>query len=91
MIVLLAAFLAGALLAQPPQQAPATGPSSPQWVKLGIADKLRYDARHFIEVDNIVYAGIGASLDQWRERPGQDHRAERIFKAAAGSVNPAAA
>ncbi len=34
-------------------------------------DKLRYDARHFFDIDNLVYAGIGASLDQWRDRPGE--------------------
>lgn len=75
MIVLLAVSVAGALLAQQqqtqPQQTTDAGPSSPQWQKLSVADKLRYDARHFVAIDNIVYAGIGASLDQWRDRPGQ--------------------
>jgi len=48
-----------------------TGPSSPQWSGLSVKEKLRYDARHLVDVENIVYAGIGAGLDQWRERPGQ--------------------
>ncbi|HLN04188.1 MAG TPA: hypothetical protein VK335_33185 [Bryobacteraceae bacterium] len=34
-------------------------------------EKLRYDARHFFDVEHLVYAGMGAGLDQWRERPGQ--------------------
>jgi hypothetical protein len=49
----------------------AVGPQSPQWSRLGVEDKLRYDARHFIDVDNFVYAGIGAAIDQWRDRPGE--------------------
>jgi hypothetical protein len=75
MIVLLAVTVTSALLAQQPQpadtQIPPTGPQSAQWKGLSVADKLRYDARHFFDVDNIIYAGIGASIDQWRQRPGQ--------------------
>jgi hypothetical protein len=48
-----------------------TGPQSPAWSRLGVDDKLRYDARHFVDVDNFVYAGIGAAIDQWRDRPGE--------------------
>jgi hypothetical protein len=73
----LAVCAGGLLLAQPPDStAPpgalsdaATGPQSPQWKRLSVEDKLRYDARHFFEVDNFVYAGIGAGIDQWRDRP----------------------
>jgi hypothetical protein len=73
----LAVCAGGLLLAQPPDSsaspdAPsgaATGPQSPQWKRLSVEDKLRYDARHFFAVDNFVYAGIGAGIDQWRGRP----------------------
>ncbi len=34
-----------------------------------MGEKLRYDARHVFDVDNFVYAGIGAAVDQLRERP----------------------
>lgn len=49
----------------------ASGPESPQWPALSVEDKLRYDARHFFDIENLIYAAIGASLDQWRDRPGQ--------------------
>src|SRR6266849_4841452 len=52
-------------------QSAASGPQSPQWSRLSVEDKLRYDARHFADIDNFVYAGIGAALDQWRNRPGE--------------------
>ena len=74
---MLALSVAGLLVAQepspstPPAGSDATsGPQSPQWAALSVEDKLRYDARHFFDIDNLVYAGIGASLDQWRDRPG---------------------
>jgi hypothetical protein len=34
-----------------------------------VKEKLRYDARHFFDADNIVFAGMGAGLDQLRDRP----------------------
>lgn len=68
MIVLLAVTVSATLISQ---QTPASGPQSPQWQRLSVGDKLRYDARHLFDVDNIVYAGIGASLDQLRDRPGE--------------------
>ncbi|MGA3186622.1 MAG: hypothetical protein ABSF22_05870 [Bryobacteraceae bacterium] len=34
-------------------------------------DKLRYDARHLFDIDNLIYAGIGAGFDQLRDRPGE--------------------
>ena len=49
----------------------APGPSSPQWHSLSVKEKFRYDARHLFDVENLVFAGMGAGLDQWRERPGQ--------------------
>ena len=70
MVVLLVVTVAGAFLGQQ-QPTPDTGPQSPQWNGLSVGDKLRYDARHFFDVENIVYAGIGASVDQLRDRPGQ--------------------
>jgi hypothetical protein len=36
-----------------------------------VADKLRYDARHFVDVQNIIFAGMGAALDQARDRPSE--------------------
>jgi hypothetical protein len=74
MLVLIAPV---ALLAQEPVQQPApdvtaakAGPKSPQWKALSVKEKLKYDARHFVEIDNIVFAGIGAAEDQARDRPG---------------------
>ena len=74
--LLLALILSGAVLAQQSGSAPAgapstaiSGPQSPQWRRLGVEDKLRYDARHLVEFDNFVYAGIGAAFDQARNRP----------------------
>ncbi len=73
---LLALLLSGAVLAQQPGSDPTSGPSgatsgpqSPQWRSLSVEDKLRYDARHLFEFDNLVYAGIGAAFDQARNRP----------------------
>jgi hypothetical protein len=76
----LALACAGVLLAQDPGTQPppsgsvsssASGPTSPQWRGLTIKEKLAYDSRHFFDVENIVFAGIGAGLDQWRDRPGE--------------------
>jgi hypothetical protein len=74
--LLLALTLSGAILAQQPASdasvapsAATTGPKSPQWRGLSVEEKLRYDARHLFEIDNLVYAGIGAVFDQARNRP----------------------
>ena len=48
-----------------------SGPESPQWRGLSVKEKLRYDARHLFDIDNLVYAGIGAAFDQWRDRPSE--------------------
>ena len=60
----------------PPPVAPAapesnakSGPTSPQWQKMSVKEKLEYDGKHFVDPENIVFAGIGASFDQLRERP----------------------
>jgi hypothetical protein len=56
----------------PASAASATsGPKSPQWKALSVKEKLAYDWRHLFEVDNVVFAGIGAAFDQGRDRPGQ--------------------
>lgn len=54
-----------------PQPAATVGPSSQQWKALSVTDKLRYDGRHLFDVDNLVFAAIGASFDQWRDHPSQ--------------------
>ena len=51
--------------------AAASGPQSPQWSRLSVEDKLKYDGRHMFDVDNIIFAGIGAAFDQGRDRPGE--------------------
>jgi len=58
-------------LAEPLTDASTSGPKSPDWPALSVEDKLRYDARHFFDYDNLIYAGVGAGLDQLRDRPGQ--------------------
>jgi hypothetical protein len=47
------------------------GPTSPRWKGLTVKEKLRYDGVHFFDVDNLVFAAVGASFDQLRDRPGQ--------------------
>ena len=42
-----------------------------QWRGMTVGEKLRYDARHFLDIDNLIFAGIGAALDQGRNRPAQ--------------------
>jgi hypothetical protein len=73
---LVALTLSGAVLAQETASDPpvvpsgaASGPQSPQWRSLSVEEKLRYDARHLFETDNLIYAGIGAAFDQARDRP----------------------
>jgi hypothetical protein len=72
----LAVALAGFLPAQPPAPSDQAGasdstarPQSPGWRRLTVKEKLRYDWRHLFETENIVYAGMGAGVDQLRERP----------------------
>ncbi len=65
-------LLAQSTLPDPPNTAApaASGPQSPQWKALSVEDKLRYDGQHLFELDNMIYAGIGAAFDQGRDRPG---------------------
>jgi len=53
------------------QATAASGPQSPEWHSLSVEEKLRYDARHLFDIDNLIYAAIGAGLDQLRDRPSQ--------------------
>src|SRR5580658_6426174 len=48
-----------------------SGPQSPEWHALSVKEKLEYDGRHFFDLDNVVYAGIGAAFDQLRDRPSE--------------------
>ncbi len=79
---LVALIAPGFLAAQqpPPGDAPpVTQPALPDavgtplpsnWTKMSVKEKFRYDARHLFELDNIIFAGMGAALDQERDRPG---------------------
>lgn len=56
----------------PPAQASGNiGPKSAEWKGLTVGEKLRYDWVHLFDVENVVFAGIGAGFDQARNRPGQ--------------------
>jgi len=80
--VVVALTFSGFLLAQqqqpgqlPGDPAPASsnatsGPKSPQWKGLSVKEKLSYDWRHLFDPENVVFAGLGAGLDQLRDRPG---------------------
>jgi hypothetical protein len=48
-----------------------SGPQSTQWKGLSVKEKLEYDGRHLFDPENMVFAAIGAGLDQWRDRPGE--------------------
>jgi len=56
-----------------------SGPGSPQWQGLSVKEKLRYDWRHLFDVDNLVFAGMGAAFDQLRDRPGEWGQGGRAF------------
>jgi hypothetical protein len=51
--------------------APPTGTRPPDWERMSIKEKLDYDWKHLFDVQNIVYAGIGAAIDQARDRPSE--------------------
>jgi hypothetical protein len=51
--------------------ATASGPQSAGWHALTVEEKLKYDWQHLFDYDNVIFAGIGAALDQARDRPGQ--------------------
>jgi hypothetical protein len=71
--------LAGPATEQPspassPDAAPpahSNGPQSAQWKGLSVKEKLQYDWWHLFDVDNMLFAGIGASFDQLRNRPNE--------------------
>jgi hypothetical protein len=50
---------------------PTSGPHSPEWKGLTVKEKLHYDWRHLFDFENVVFAGVGASFDQWRDKPSQ--------------------
>lgn len=78
---ILALATAGLVLAQQPDATPSTsapapsnatsGPKSAGWKALTVKEKLKYDWQHLFEVDNVVFAGIGAAFDQGRNRPSE--------------------
>ena len=74
--LMLALAACGLTLAQQPPQpgqlaSTSTGPGSEPWRSMTVKEKLRYDARHVFDVDNLIFAGIGAAIDQARDRPGE--------------------
>lgn len=74
------------LQAQSTLPAPVAGPQSPQqWKALTIKEKLEYDAHHLFEADNLVFAAIGASFDQLRDRPDQWGEGWGVFAGRYGS------
>jgi hypothetical protein len=60
-----------ATTAPQPSSRATSGPKSPQWKGLTVKEKLSYDWRHLFDVENMVFALVGASFDQLRDRPGQ--------------------
>jgi hypothetical protein len=55
----------------PPITNATSGPLSPQWKGLTVKEKLAYDWRHLFDPEHVVFAAIGAGVDQLRERPGE--------------------
>ena len=47
------------------------GPQSAQWKGLTVKEKLKYDWIHLFDVENVAFAGVGASFDQLRDHPSQ--------------------
>lgn len=54
-----------------PRSTKSSGPRSPNWQSLTVKQKLAYDWRHLFDVDNLVFAGVGAGFDQLRTRPSE--------------------
>ena len=70
--------LSGWALAQEPQPGQVASAdhavsdrAESQWRGMSVKEKIRYDARHLFDVDNFVFAGIGAAIDQARDRPSE--------------------
>ncbi|HTA46322.1 MAG TPA: hypothetical protein VK789_27955 [Bryobacteraceae bacterium] len=55
----------------PPTDTGNIGPKSPQWKGLTVGEKLRYDWIHLFDVENMVFAAMGAGIDQARNRPSE--------------------
>src|ERR1700722_19658408 len=55
----------------PPDSKATSGPKSPQWKGLSVKEKLHYDWVHLFDVQNVIFAGVGAGFDQLRDRPGE--------------------
>jgi hypothetical protein len=68
---LLALFVSSALAQQLQPGQLASNTAESQWRGMTVKEKLHYDAKHLFDVDNLIFAGIGAAFDQARERPGQ--------------------
>lgn len=61
-------------LATPDSAAPVNATPAPQppgWHELSIPQKMRQDSKHLFEPTNLIYAAIGAAVDQARDRPSQ--------------------
>jgi hypothetical protein len=58
-------------LSTTPQSTATSGPLSPQWKGLSVKEKLHYDWTHLFDAENLIFAGIGAGVDQLRERPSE--------------------
>jgi hypothetical protein len=90
-IVFLALMTSGLAAAQQspdpvnPPNTDKSGPHSAQWQKMTVKQKLGYDWQHTFEVDNVVFAGIGASFDQARDRPDAWHEGWGPFGERYGS------
>ena len=48
-----------------------SGHQSAQWKGLTVKEKLKYDWIHLFDVENVAFAGIGASFDELRDHPSQ--------------------
>jgi len=69
---LVAVVMTGTAWAQQPQPGQlASDRAEAHWDRMSVKEKLHYDARHLFDIDNLVFAGIGAAFDQARDRPGQ--------------------
>jgi hypothetical protein len=69
LLILFAALAAGQ--SPDPASTATSGPKSPQWQALTVKEKLSYDWRHLFDPSNVVFAGIGAAVDQARDRPDE--------------------
>ncbi len=82
-------LMTGQLSSPPDPNAPPRtdkeGPHSQQWQGLTVKQKLAYDWKHLFDFDNVVFAGIGASFDQARDRPSQWNQGWGAFGERYGS------